>query len=82
VTGSSRRAIANHTAHLVQRDSRFQLAHPPGGASLGVRGDVAARAKLDGDVKAAVLSPRRSRTAATACANSSTPSRLTGKKPS
>ena len=50
VTGSSPRALSNHTAYLVQRDSWFQCGHPPSGACLGVRGDIAAGAKLDGDV--------------------------------
>src|SRR5215218_4903544 len=49
-TGSSRRALTNHTAHLVQRDSGFQLGHPPSGAGFCVRGNIAAGTKLDGDV--------------------------------
>ena len=50
VTGSSRRALSNHTAHLVQRDSGFQFGHPPSGARFCVRGNIAAGTKLDGDV--------------------------------
>src|SRR5215217_8934605 len=50
VTGSSRRALSNHTANLVQRDSGFQFGHPPGGARFCVRGNIAAGTKLDGDV--------------------------------
>src|SRR5215213_2193898 len=50
VTGSSRRASSNHTAHLVQRDSGFQFGHPPSGARCCVRGKIAAGTKLDGDV--------------------------------
>src|SRR5215211_7344972 len=78
-----RRAVAEHAAHLVQRDCfRRELRHPPGGARRGVGHRVCAGWEADGDVVGAVVCRRSSVTVATISASWSGCSRLTGMKPS
>src|SRR5918995_6571742 len=43
--------ISNHGPHILDRDARLDLGHPPRGTRLGVRRDVAAGGQLDSDVE-------------------------------
>src|SRR5919106_821993 len=45
------RAISNHTADRIERNSRLKPRHPPRGARLRIRRDIRARWQLDSDVE-------------------------------